>query len=310
MIPGWAIRVGRAVAKGLLGSGEDGRNILKAVVFIILGMIALFVALITAFPTVLLYLPLADEDRLGMFYDVVRDYGKDKIEIPWEEVAAVWGALYDQDYSRVSRAGIEELAGHWVERQEEKVKDEQGKTHTKVTYILRGFDDVMDDLGMTDGQKEQAGRLLMGLKSGGITVRDGWTASPAGGWLWPVPAEYSVASRITCPYGYRMDPIDHTPSFHHGVDIGVPEGTAVYAVRKGTIRNISEDRIYGINITLQSGMYIIRYAHLSGVLVNEGDAVKKGEIIARSGNTGRSTGPHLHFEVKFMGKYVNPLNFY
>jgi len=309
MIPGWAVKVGGALAKGLI-DGDDGKNIIKAVLFIILGMIALSIALITAFPTVLLYLPLADEDQLSSFYTVVQDCGRDDIEIPWEEVAAVWGALHDQDYSGASRGRIKALAENWLEEHKEEVTDENGVTHTKVTYTLRAFNDVMDELEMTDKQREQAERLLAGLKSGGVPPPDGWTASAMSGWIWPVPMKYSSASYITCSYGYRIDPIDHTPSFHHGVDIGVPEGTAVYAVRDGTVKSITENSTYGINITLQSGMYVMRYAHLSGVLVSEGEAVKKGDVIARSGNTGRTTGPHLHFEVKCIGQYMNPLNFY
>lgn len=309
MIPGWAVKLGGAVAKGLVSS-DDGKNIIKAVVFVILGMIALSIALITAFPVVLLHLPLADEDQLNNFYTVVQDCGKDDIVIPWEEVAAVWGALHDQDYSGASRGRIRALAENWLEEHEEEVTDENGAVHTKVTYTLRDFDDVMDELDMTDGQQEQAERLLAGLKSGGVPPPSDWTASNVIGWIWPLPVKYSSASYITCPYGYRIDPIDHTPAFHHGVDIGVPEGTAVYAARDGTVKSIAENSTYGINITLQSGMYIMRYAHLSRVRVSEGETVKKGDVIARSGNTGRSTGPHLHFEVKCMGQYINPLNFY
>ncbi|HHW02052.1 MAG TPA: M23 family metallopeptidase [Thermoanaerobacterales bacterium] len=308
-LPAWAVKLGGAAAKGLF-SGDDGKNIIKAIVFIILGMIALFVALLTAFPTVLLYLPFASEDQIGLFYEVVQDYSKDKVEIPWEEVAAVWGALHNQDYSGVNKARIKALAENWVEEHEEEVKDKNGKTHTKVTYTLRDFDDVMDDLKMTDEQKELAKNLAVGLVSDAVPPPKGWKASTAGALMWPVPEKYSSSAWITCAYGYRLDPFDHTPSFHHGVDIGVPEGTAVYAVRDGTVERVSENKTYGINITLKSGMYEIRYAHLSGVLVDEGDSVKKGDIIARSGNTGKSTGPHLHFEVKCGGQYINPLTFY
>lgn len=309
MIPGWAVKLSGAVAKGLVSS-DDGKNIIKAVVFIILSMIALSIALITAFPVTLLYLPLADEDQLNNFYTVVQDCGKDGIVIPWEEVAAVWGALHDQDYSGASRGRIRALAENWVEEHEEEVTDENGVTHTKVTYTLRDFDDVMDDLKMTDEQKELAKNLAVGLVSDVIPPPKGWKASASGVLMWPVPEKYSSSAWITCAYGYRIDPFEHTPSFHHGVDIGVPEGTAVYAVRDGTVERVSENRTYGINITLKSGMYTIRYAHLSGVLVDEGDAVKKGDVIARSGNTGKSTGPHLHFEVKCGGQYINPLTFY
>lgn len=308
MIPGWAAKLSGAVAKELVSS-EDGKNIIRDVAFVILCMIVFFVTLLTAFLTVLLYLPLADENQLSMFYDVVKDCGKDDIEIPWEEVAAVWGALYDQDYSGVTEARIKALAENWMEEHEEEVMDENGATHTKVTYTLRDFDDVMEELKMTDEEKELAKNLAVGLVSDAVPPPKGWKAS-SGVLMWPVPEKYSSSAWITCAYGYRLDPFNHTPSFHHGVDIGAPEGTAVYAVRDGTVERVSENKTYGINIILKSGISEMRYAHLSTVLVNEGDTVKKGDIIARSGNTGKSTGPHLHFEVKISGQYINPLNLY
>ena len=309
MTPGWAAKLGGAVLKGLVSS-DDAKNIIKTIVFIIIGIIVFSISLIAAFPAALLHLPLADEGQLGRFYDVVQDCGKDDIEIPWEEVAAAWGALYDQDYSGASRGNIKALAENWLEEHVEQFTDEDGVTHTEVTYTLRDFDDVIDELDMTDEQLEQAERLLAGLKSGGLYPPAGWKASPHIGWNWPVPMKYSSASCIASPYGYHIDPIKLLPSFHHGVDIATPEGTKVMAARAGTVKKTGNDNIYGLYIEVESGIYTTKYAHLSRIDVSKGTQVEAGEIIARSGNTGKSTGPHLHFEVICMGKCMNPLDFY
>ncbi|WP_213974704.1 M23 family metallopeptidase [Tepidanaerobacter acetatoxydans] len=309
MIPGWAAKLGGAVVKGLLNS-DDIKNIVKVIVFIVLGIIVFSISLIAAFPVALLHLPLANEGQLGNFYTAVQDCGKDDIEIPWEEVAAVWGALHDQDYSGASRGKIKDLADNWLEEHVEQFTDEDGVTHTEVTYTLRNFDDVMYELNMTEEHQEQAERLLAGLKSGGLYPPAGWAALPQGGWNWPVPMKYSSASHITSPYGYRIDPVTLLPSFHHGVDIGVPEGTMVTAARAGTVKKTGNDSGYGLYVVIESGLYTTRYAHLSRINVSKGTKVKVGDIIARSGNTGRSTGPHLHFEIQCAGQYMNPLNFY
>ncbi len=97
-------------------------------------------------------------------------------------------------------------------------------------------------------------------------------------------------------------------AFHAGVDLEAAEGSSVLAVADGTVAASTYDMVYGNQITIQhaDGM-LTTYSHLSERLVSEGDSVRQGQIIGRSGATGWVTGPHLHLDVQVNGEYVDPL---
>ncbi|HCS88289.1 MAG TPA: peptidase M23 [Bacteroidales bacterium] len=117
--------------------------------------------------------------------------------------------------------------------------------------------------------------------------------------------------RVASGYGYRMDPVYHTPRFHSGMDFTAPVGTDVYATGNGQIVFVGWKQGYGNTVVLSHGFdYTTLYAHLSKPLVKVGQRVKRGDIIALVGNTGKSTGPHLHYEVRLRDKPVDPRNFY
>lgn len=100
----------------------------------------------------------------------------------------------------------------------------------------------------------------------------------------------------------------YDPPKHHGIDIAVPEGTPVLAQGKGTVIDARWDNTYGQVVLIQydNGLQVL-YAHNRDILVKKGYPVIKGQKIAYSGNTGNSTGPHLHYEIRVNGKTVNPL---
>lgn len=111
---------------------------------------------------------------------------------------------------------------------------------------------------------------------------------------------------LTSPFGYRWG------AFHAGVDLAVKIGTPVYAAESGVVvTSTYNGGEYGhyVRIDHGNGVYTL-YAHCSTLVANVGDKVSKGQLIAKSGNTGRSTGPHVHFEVRIDGKAVNPRNYY
>jgi murein DD-endopeptidase MepM/ murein hydrolase activator NlpD len=121
---------------------------------------------------------------------------------------------------------------------------------------------------------------------------------------WPVPGH----SRISSPYGYRIHPIFKVKKLHTGIDIPAPTGTAITAAAAGTV--IYSDWLggYGKVIMLDHGGGIVTlYAHNSALVVSEGQSVKRGDTVSKAGSTGNSTGPHLHFEVRKDGAYVDPL---
>lgn len=124
------------------------------------------------------------------------------------------------------------------------------------------------------------------------------------------PSIYPAYGRISDPYGWRTHPITGKRSFHNGLDIGNKTGTPIYAVADGKISSTGRQKYFGkfIGITHKFG-YKTNYAHLHKIYVKEGDEVKRGQIIAEMGNSGRSTGSHLHFEVLRYNKYRNPYKY-
>ncbi len=114
--------------------------------------------------------------------------------------------------------------------------------------------------------------------------------------------------KITSEFGMREHPVTHKLTHHDGIDIALKEGTPVSASLGGKVVFSGKQKGYGNVIIVKNGEYEMVYAHCSKLLFNKGENVKKGEKIALSGNTGVSTGPHLHFEVRHKGKPVNPFS--
>lgn len=112
-------------------------------------------------------------------------------------------------------------------------------------------------------------------------------------------------------YGTRIDPIYKTVKFHSGMDFSANVGTPVYATGNGVVRKAGWKGLYGNCIQIDHGFgYVTRYAHLSKIDVRVGQKVVRGETIGKVGTTGKSTGPHLHYEVMVKGQIVNPVNYY
>ncbi len=124
--------------------------------------------------------------------------------------------------------------------------------------------------------------------------------------FWPVQS-----SIITSHFGTRTDPFTGERSVHNGMDIGAPKGTAVFAAHDGKVITAQKVSGYGETVMIQyqgdlDVNIVTLYGHLSGYTVEEGDSVKQGDVIGLVGNTGRSTGDHLHFGVQIDGQYVDP----
>jgi murein DD-endopeptidase MepM/ murein hydrolase activator NlpD len=121
----------------------------------------------------------------------------------------------------------------------------------------------------------------------------------------PVDGSWSASS-----FGWRIDPFNGMLALHEGVDFVVDEGTAVFAAAGGVVRFAGANGPYGNMIEIDHGNdFITRYAHCSRVLVALGEVVQRGSKIAESGSTGRATGPHVHFEVRYRGVAQNPVRF-
>ncbi len=125
----------------------------------------------------------------------------------------------------------------------------------------------------------------------------------------PVPQKFM--KQMASGYGYRRDPIYGTSKFHEGLDFAAERGTPVYATADGEVRMAGWQSGYGNLIEIDHGYnYVTRYAHLSKFRVKPGTKVKRGDLIGEVGNTGKSTGNHLHYEVRYKGSPQNPLNYY
>ena len=112
-------------------------------------------------------------------------------------------------------------------------------------------------------------------------------------------------------YGRRTDPVYGTVKMHEGMDFACDVGTPVYATGDGKVTSAKWHSGYGNVIEISHGFgYTTRYAHLSGFKISAGQDVKRGDLIGYAGNTGKSTGPHLHYEVRLRGVPQNPVNYY
>ena len=123
--------------------------------------------------------------------------------------------------------------------------------------------------------------------------------------MMPVSAPFNASG-----FGYRIDPFTGQEAMHEGIDFITDAGTPIVAAAGGVVQFAGFHPQYGSTIDIDHGNELVtRYAHLSRIMVKEGDVLQRGRRIADSGNSGRSTGPHLHFEVRFRGAPQNPARF-
>ncbi|WP_410513728.1 peptidoglycan DD-metalloendopeptidase family protein [Paenibacillus sp. BR2-3] len=160
------------------------------------------------------------------------------------------------------------------------------------------LDEMVSSISLTISQAERASTLQAKTE----LVQKAKLA-PAS--MWP-----TLSSVISSSFGYRTDPFKGASAFHAGIDIAGNTGDPVYAAQDGDVIAVDQKGARGkyIVISHPNGLETW-YMHLSGMNVSVGDNVRKGEKIGRLGNTGRSTGPHLHFQVVKQNKPVNPLNY-
>lgn len=178
---------------------------------------------------------------------------------------------------KASRAGIEE-----------RLKKSQAE--------LKKLEDREDDLLRESKEMDSI------IKS--LSKKTKYTKYIGGNMTWPVPS----SGRITSPFGMRRHPILKKMKMHTGIDIDADKGDSIVAAGKGTVIIAKYQNGYGNTVVIDHGGGISTlYAHCSKLLVKVGDEVKAGQVIAKVGSTGLSTGPHLHFEVRKDGKPRNPL---
>lgn len=155
-------------------------------------------------------------------------------------------------------------------------------------------------------EKQEQAASAGGSETSGSTSTIPSSNNFSGDFMWPVPS----SSRITSTFGNRDQPTAGASSNHKGIDIGAPSGTSIVAAASGTVVTATYSVSAGNYIMLSHGnsTYTV-YMHCSSLFVSAGEQVNKGQEIASVGNTGVSTGSHLHFGISMNGNYVNPLDY-
>ncbi|HXH72540.1 MAG TPA: M23 family metallopeptidase [Mariprofundaceae bacterium] len=168
---------------------------------------------------------------------------------------------------------------------------------------LSGLEDHMsDNLRFLD---QRLGRLDAQLSVINYSLQEKRSEANAKPHAWPTEGGW-----ISSHYGQRMDPFTGEPARHEGVDIANRFGAPVLAAGRGVVTFAGKMTDFGYMVDIDHGYgYATRYGHLSGITVKPGDIVEDGQLIGRIGSTGRSTGPHLHYEVHRYGQHIDPASF-
>lgn len=129
-------------------------------------------------------------------------------------------------------------------------------------------------------------------------------------WISSTPAITPVRGILTSGFGYRADPMTHGRGNHQGIDIAAAYGLPVHASGDGLVLEAGEQGGLGKAVFIAHGYGLTtRYGHMSAITVRPGQRIKRGDVIGKVGNTGRSTGPHLHYEVRVDGEPLNPIGY-
>lgn len=130
------------------------------------------------------------------------------------------------------------------------------------------------------------------------------------GFFASTPSIWPTEGWVTSEFGYRRSPFTDRREMHKGLDIAGPVGTPIYSTANGRVLSSGRDGAYGLTVTVDHGAGIVTlYAHMQRLVVESGQEVSRGELLGYMGNTGRTTGPHLHYEVRLNGIPVDPLRY-
>jgi murein DD-endopeptidase MepM/ murein hydrolase activator NlpD len=206
------------------------------------------------------------------------------------------------------RSGSADALGDWIGREAQR----QGSREAAVLSLFCGEDAARfarDRAGAGRGgaSLEELARELPPRYAGRVALAaTALTLGTAYALAWPLPD----AAQVTSPFGLRAHPLLGARRFHSGIDLGVPVGTPVRAAADGIVRRASDDRVSGRLVLVDHGSGVSTvYCHNEALLVAPGDAVTKGQVIALSGNSGLSTGPHLHYQLDLPRGPADPLLF-
>jgi murein DD-endopeptidase MepM/ murein hydrolase activator NlpD len=199
----------------------------------------------------------------------------------------------------LNRLGIESLMPGAVRRKAD-AADGRGGPLMALPFWRSSNTDLNSELESTAQQIQELEATLIKKQSQWQRDLERVAKLPTG---LPLTQDFS----ITSGFGVRADPMTHQASMHEGIDFVAPVGTPVSATAAGTVLRSARAGAYGemVEVAHADG-FVSRYAHLSRRHVNEGDKIERGQVLGLLGNTGRSTGPHLHYEVMYQGQAMHP----
>ncbi|MFC0213831.1 M23 family metallopeptidase [Paenibacillus chartarius] len=230
-------------------------------------------------------------------------------QVPWSRLAAIHQVTTDFGERKPSSGNRVGFVGFPAELWHTYQKDGDGDGDTEAENPYDAIFSLAHYLGSSVGEPRQKLERFLPQPSDvdrvlGLERNFHTLLFIENGWLWPFPGSPVVSS----PYGLRIDPLTGKETFHKGIDIPAAKGTPVLAVQGGTVTAVSSDPDgYGhfIRIDHGGGMQSV-YAHLSQIVVEEDQRVSQGEWIGLVGSSGRSTGPHLHLEIREYGSTTDP----
>ena len=184
-----------------------------------------------------------------------------------------------------------------------RLKIAQESLYAKLVAHQKSLSGRIDDLEEISAAKEAKLQKLIRLASAPSYPTYVPAPRSAGGYIYP------VRGPITSYFGYRIHPIYGTSRLHTGMDFGVGYGVPILAADNGVVIHSGWYGGYGNTVILDhGGGFTTLYAHASSLAVSNGQTVNQGQTVSRVGSTGNSTGPHLHFEVRYNGSPINPLS--
>ncbi len=218
----------------------------------------------------------------------------DLIEVLGEEISHMEALKTELEAAKVSLESTKDE----LKVKQGRLNEDVGVLETKKIQLNKDLQALESQVDRLNSDADQLTSIIANLKLQEIYV--------GGEMAWPAPGVY----RITSPFGYRIHPILNIRKLHTGVDIGTPSGTTIVAAQSGDVIYSDWYGGYGLVVMIDHGGGIVTlYGHNSKLLVKVGQTVTKGDPISLSGTTGLSTGPHLHFEVRVDGDYVDPLTY-
>lgn len=223
-------------------------------------------------------------------------------------------AEQDKDLIRFMKEQREEIEirKEELESQELEVKNTKTKIEIKrrelegaIAQKKEKIEKLADNLDFLEDELGELEKLEKDIEKDIVKLQSINTKYSGGRMEWPVPGK----TRVSSPFGYRIHPIFKVKKMHTGIDIPAPTGTNIVAAAPGKVIYSGVRGGYGKVVMIDHGGKIVTlYAHNSSLLVDVGQQVKRGEVVAKAGSTGYSTGPHLHFEVRKDGQYQDPIS--